>query len=129
VIWRFPRVADKRAPPGPRSTDYIRCDGYDVSLRFCDRRSIFHFSINPAAQNTINDIQKLFSDRMCNFTLPLHLYLTTRWSLPLGTFIYYAYIIQTELVICTMYIYIQIYSIIINNKCAHFRYVLESGER
>jgi len=25
VIWRFPRVADKRAPPGPRSTDYTRC--------------------------------------------------------------------------------------------------------
>lgn len=45
VIWRFSRVADKRAPPGPRLTDYTMRsrDGYNVSLRFCDRRSIFHF--------------------------------------------------------------------------------------
>lgn len=40
-------------------------DGYNVSLRFCDLRSIFYFSINPAAHNTINDIQKLFSDHVC----------------------------------------------------------------
>lgn len=68
----------RRQKGPPRTTIDGLCtmrsrDGYNVSLRFCDRRSIFHFSINPAAHNTINDIQKLFSDRVCNFTLPLHL--------------------------------------------------------
>lgn len=98
----------RRQKGPPRTTIDGLCtmrsrDGYNVSLRFCDRRSIFHFSINPAAHNTINDIQKLFSDRVCNFTFPLHLQYPPRHpplvvAVPACTFIYYAYIVQTKLV-------------------------------
>jgi len=131
-----------KGPPGPRSTDYIRCApamaimsryGSAIYARF------FIFPLTRPAHNTINGIQKLFSDHVCvcNFTHPLHMYSSPHstnhcrrsWVYLCILCVYYIYNINVWYVytyICILYF---MYSIIINNKGTRFRHVLKSGER